>query len=124
MIKAQLRYSILHAPPEVSPLKFRGWIRKEAESVQTMATGKDDIILIRLFLLEKIVFGLGMKKIDDILQGVVDKCPNIARIELEPLTRALTAEEMQEAAQDAQETLEALSSKMAETVEQGEQNLR
>lgn len=117
MIQGQLRYSIVQVPPEISPLKFRGYIRKEVESIQEMSRGDHDIILIRLFVLEKIIFGLGMKKIDDILQGLVTKCPNIQRIELEPLKRALTPDEMKEAADDAQETLKELSEKMMETVE-------
>lgn len=116
MIRGQLRYSIVQVPPEISPLKFRGYVRKEVESIQTTSQGDHDIILIKLFVLEKIIFGLGMKKIDDILQGLVTKCPNIQRIEFEPLKRALTSDEMKEAAADAQETLKELSEKMMETV--------
>jgi hypothetical protein len=47
-----------------------------------------------------------------ILQGVVGKCPDIQRIELEALVRPLTAEEMQEAAVEAPETLLALSNRV------------
>ena len=109
MIQGQFRYSILQVPAEISPLKFRGYVRKEIEAVQATAKDEEDIILVRLFVLEKILFGLGMKKMDSILNTLVGKCPNIQRIELEPLLRPLTAEEMQEAADDAQSTLKALS---------------
>ncbi len=109
MIQGQFRYSILQVPVEISPLKFRGYVRKEIEAVQATAKDEEDIILVRLFVLEKILFGLGMKKMDSILHSLVGKCPNIQRIELEPLLRPLTAEEMQEAADDAQSTLQALS---------------
>ncbi|QRM20002.1 hypothetical protein GBK02_11630 [Dechloromonas sp. TW-R-39-2] len=109
MIQGQFRYSILQVPVEISPLKFRGYVRKEIEAVQATAKDEEDIILVRLFVLEKILFGLGMKKMDSILNSLVGKCPNIQRIELEPLLRPLTAEEMQEAADDAQSTLQALS---------------
>jgi hypothetical protein len=44
---------------------------------------------------------------------VVGKCPNIQRIELEALIRPLSAEEMQEAADEAQEMLQALSERVA-----------
>ena len=112
MIQGQFRSSILQVPPEVTPLKFRGYLRKEIEAVQATAQNEEDIIVVRLFVLEKVLFGLGPKKVDSILQGVVGKCPNIQRIELEALVRPLTQDEMQEAAAEAQETLQALSDRV------------
>jgi hypothetical protein len=112
MIQGQYRYSILQVPETVTPLKFRGHIRKEIEAVQATAKNEEDIILIRLFVLEKVLFGLGAKKVDSILHGIVAKCPNIQRIELEPLSRPLSAEEMQEAAEDAQANLETLTQRV------------
>ena len=112
MIQGQYRYSILQVPEAVTPLKLRGHLRKEIEAVQATAKNEEDIILIRLFVLEKVLFGLGQKKVDSILHGIVAKCPNIQRIELEPLSRPLSAEEMQEAAEDAQANLEALTQRV------------
>lgn len=108
MIQGQFRSSILQVPAEITPLKFRGYLRKEIDAVQATAQNEEDIIIVRVFVLEKVLFGLGPKKVDTILQGAVGKCPNIQRIELEALTRPLTAEEMQEAAAEAQEMLQAL----------------
>lgn len=112
MIQGQFRSSILQIPAEVTPLKFRGYLRKELEAVQATAQNAEDIIVVRVFVLEKVLFGLGAKKVDGILQGVVEKCPNIQRIELEPLSRPLTADEMQEAADEAQATMQALSERV------------
>jgi len=112
MIQGQFRSSILQVPSDVTPLKFRGYLRKEIEAVQATAQSAEDIIVVRVFVLEKVLFGLGAKKVDSILQGVVGKCPNIQRIELEALLRPLTADEMQEAADDAQETLQAQSDRV------------
>jgi len=108
MIQGQYRSATLQVPADVTPLKFRGYLRKEIEAVQATAQGEEDIIIVRLFVLEKVLFGLGAKKVDSILLGVVGKCPNILRIELEGLVRPLTQGEMQEAAADAQSTLQAL----------------
>ncbi len=108
MIQGQFRSSILQVPAEVTPLRFRGYLRREIEAVQATAEHAEDIIVVRLFVLEKVLFGLGAKKVDGILQGIVGKCPNIQRIELEALARPLTQEEMQEAADEAQQTLLAL----------------
>lgn len=112
MIQGQFRSSILQVPAEVTPLKLRGYLRKEIEAVQATAQGGEDIIVVRVFVLEKVLFGLGARKVDSILQGVVAKCPNIQRIELEALVRPLSAEEMQEAADEAQETLQALGDRV------------
>lgn len=112
MIQGQFRSSILQIPADVTPLKFRGYLRKEIEAVQATAQNAEDIIVVRVFVLEKVLFGLGAKKVDSILNGVVAKCPNIQRIELEALLRPLTAEEMQEAADEAQETLQALGDRV------------
>ena len=112
MIQGQFRSSILQVPAEITALKFRGYLRREIEAVQATAQGEEDIIVVRVFVLEKVLFGLGARKVDSIVQGVVGKCPNIQRIELEALLRPLTADEMQEAAADAQATLQALSDRV------------
>lgn len=112
MIQGQFRSSILQVPAEITPLKFRGYLRKEIEAVQATVQNEEDIIIVRVFVLEKVLFGLGPKKVDSILQGAVGKSPNIQRIELEALTRPLTAEEMQEAAAEAQEMLQALGERV------------
>ena len=108
MIQGQYRSATLQVPAEVTPLKFRGYLRKEIEAVQATAQGEEDIIVVRLFVLEKVLFGLGAKKVDSILHGALGKCPNILRIELEGLLRPLTQDEMQEAAAEAQSTLQTL----------------
>jgi hypothetical protein len=87
MIQGQYRSATLQVPAEVTPLKFRGYLRKEIEAVQATAQGEEDIIVVRLFVLEKVLFGLGAKKVDSILHGALGKCPNILRIELEGLLR-------------------------------------
>ncbi|MBK7646319.1 MAG: hypothetical protein IPJ12_03935 [Betaproteobacteria bacterium] len=112
MIQGQFRSSILQVPANITPLKFRGYLRKEIEAVQATAQSEEDIIVVRVFVLEKVLFGLGARKVDSILHGVVAKCPNIQRIELEALVRPLSAEEMQEAADEAQDTLQALGDRV------------
>lgn len=111
MIQGQFRSSILQVPGEITPLKLRGYLRSEIEAVQATAQS-EDIIVIRLFVQEKVLFALGAKKVDSILQALVGKCPNIQRIELEALSRPLTQDEMQEAADEAQAMLQALSARV------------
>lgn len=112
MIQGQFRSVVLQVPAEISSLKFRGHLRREIQAVQAGVQSPEEIVVVRLFVLEKVLFGLGQRKVDSILHGVVEKCPNIQRIELEGLVRPLTAEEMQEAADEAQATLAALSAQV------------
>ncbi len=112
MIQGQYRYSIVQVPAEVTPLKLRGFLRQEMASIQATAKNEEDIILVRLFVLERVLFGLGQKKVNEMLNALVAKCQNIQRIELEPLSRSLTVEEMQEAADEAQMFLQALGDKV------------
>jgi hypothetical protein len=112
MIQGQFRSSVLQVPAEVTPLKFRGYLRQEIQAVQASVQSPEEIIVVRLYVLEKVLFGLGARKVDSILQGVVEKCPNIQRIELEALARPLTAEEMEEAAEEAQAMVQVLSERV------------
>ena len=57
---------------------------KEIQAVQATAPSPEDIIVVRLFVLEKVLFGLGARRWTASC-GVVEKCPNIQRIELEAL---------------------------------------
>lgn len=108
MIEGQFRYCILQVPPEVTPLKLRGHLRQELETLQAGAQGESDILLVRLFVLERVLFGLGPKKVDQLLGGLAARYPNIQRIELEALSRPLSEEEMREAAAEAQSSLQTL----------------
>lgn len=94
MVSGQLRLSILNAPDDMTSLKLRGWLRGEAESIQGLAKSEHDMIVIRLFLPERLRLATTQKQLDKILQGIVDRFPNIYRVELRPVTKALTASEM------------------------------
>ncbi|MBX3685867.1 MAG: hypothetical protein KF909_07015 [Rhodocyclaceae bacterium] len=106
MVSGQMRLSILNAPDDMTPLKLRGWLRGEAESIQGLAKGEHDMIVIRLFLSERLRLATTQKQLDKILQGIVDRFPNIYRVELRPVTKALTVGEMAQAAEEAQTDLQ------------------
>jgi len=106
MVSGRLRLSILNAPDDMTPLKLRGWLRGEAASIQGLAKGEHDMIVIRLFLPERLRLATTQKQLDKILQGIVDRLPNIHRIELRPVSQALTAIEMSRAAEEAKTDLQ------------------
>lgn len=111
-----LKMSILNADDKLSPLKFRGWLRGEAEDIQSHAH-EFDLIIIRLFMPEKLMLLLTQRKLDDILQGITNKLKNIYRIELVAVTKSLSAQEMTEAAEEAKVNLAEMAKELAEIKE-------
>jgi hypothetical protein len=117
MISGQLRYSIINPGPEITPLKFRGWFRQEAARIQEMAKGPHDIIVIRLFITQRLIAGVTQRKIDVALQDAVDRHPNIHRVELRLVDKPLTADEMMEAGRESEVDINEVAERLAATVE-------
>lgn len=89
------RISALNIPDDLSPLKLRGYLQREAANIQRLSGGKGYTI-IRLFLPERLRLQFTQKKLDVLLQSIVDKHPAIHRVELERTERPLTLAEMVE----------------------------
>jgi DNA-binding PucR family transcriptional regulator len=109
--------SVINAPDDLSPLKLRGWLMQQAREIQDMS-GDHAYTRIRLFLTKRQRFAFTQKKLDVLLQGIVDKFPVIHGIELVEVDRSLTNEEMQAAAEDANVELAELSNSLDEYLEQ------
>jgi len=62
-VSGQLRITILNPTEDISALKLRGWLQSEAEQIDAM-TGDDDFVIIRLFLMERVRYGLTQKKLE------------------------------------------------------------
>ena len=110
-----MRMSILNVTEDVTPLKFRGWLRKEAIDIQKTAKSETDIIMIRLFMTERLRFALTQSNLDKLLKAVVDKHSNIYRVELHVGVNVLTAKQMTEAADEANADLR----KMVDEIQSG-----
>ncbi|EEG08227.1 hypothetical protein [Pseudogulbenkiania ferrooxidans] len=91
----KLRISILNLPDHITPLKFRGWLRQEVQSIQS-SCNSNDYTLVRLFFSRKIRLAFTVKQLDTMFQGLVDKCPNIHRIETFEVDKPLSLSEMAE----------------------------
>ncbi len=106
-----LRISILSPGPYVTPLKFRGWLRGEAADIdlKTRNTGlAHQVSIIRLFMPNRLRLSIGQKKLDKILQDIVDRFETIYRIELEQVDAPLSMEEIVEIEAETRATMEAL----------------
>lgn len=90
----------------ISPLNFRGWLRNEAIDIQRTARDPSDFIVIRLYMTKRYRNAVKQVALDKMLKAVVDKHPNIWRVELEVLHQPLTASEVLEAARAAQDELD------------------
>jgi hypothetical protein len=89
----QLRISVINAPDDLSPLKLRGWLLQQAREIQEMS-GEHAYTRIKLFLTTRQRFAFTQKKLDVLLQGIVDKFPAIHGIELLASEKPLNVEEM------------------------------
>lgn len=113
----QLRISVINTPDDLSPLKLRGWLLQQAREIQDISA-EHAYTRIKLFLTKRQRFAFTQKKLDGLLQGIVDKFPAIHGIELVEVEHSLTNEEMQFAARDADAELTELGNSLDEYLEQ------
>jgi len=107
-----IRISILNPGFDVTPLKFRGWLRAEAADIdrKTQQAGlKHEASIIRLFLPERLRLAIGQDKLDKILQDVVEKFATIYSIDLRSAETPLSFEEMLHEQAQAQADLETIA---------------
>lgn len=109
-----VRASLLNPGFDITPLKFRSWIREEARDIDQKAlaaAGDHHHSVIFLFLPEKTFNIIGAPKVDKILQDVTDRFHTILRIELRLVDAPMTMEEMVE----EQRLIQAQFAEMAES---------
>lgn len=104
MIEGQLRISILNIPEELTPLKLRGWLRHEAQDIQA-GCKENDLVIIRVFIPISLKLRITQRELDKIFQAIVEKMPNIQRIEYIETKNQLSNEELEVQAQDAKDDL-------------------
>ena len=112
-----VRISILNPGDDVTPLKFRGWLRTEAASIDfetRSAAQEHKACVIRIFLPEKLRMAIGQRKLDKILQDVVDKFESIQRVELRSVDTPLTSEQMMQVQEEVKAELASLMAATAD----------
>lgn len=92
----QLRVSVINVPDDLSPLKLRGWLLQQAREIQEISS-EHSYTEIKLFLSKRQRFAFPPKKLDALLQGIVDKFPAIHRVALCEVERTLDAGQMHDA---------------------------
>lgn len=104
MPNVQFRISLVNVPDGISALKLRGFLRSEAEDIQSKAT-EHSFFIVRVFMPERLLFAITEKKLDVILKGIPDKYESIYRVELVVVKKALDAAQMLEESKLAEEDL-------------------
>lgn len=94
MASGQIHIAILNPGVEITPLRLRGWLQKEAAVINNRAEPGDGAIL-RLFLTRKLRYGLPAKKLDAILQALTERYSAVLRIEVQLVDAPLSADEME-----------------------------
>lgn len=104
----QLRISVINTPDDLSPLKMRGWLLQQAREIQEMSS-EHAYTRIKLYLTKRQRFAFTQKKLDMLLQRIVDKFPAIHGIDLVEVDKSLTNQEMQAVSEYANAELNDLS---------------
>ncbi|HQT00689.1 MAG: hypothetical protein B7Y26_09520 [Hydrogenophilales bacterium 16-64-46] len=94
MASGQIFIAILNPGVEITPLRLRGWLQKEAAAVDARANPGDGAIL-RLFLTKKLRYAFTGDKLDAMLRTLTERYPAILRIETQLVETPLSADEME-----------------------------
>lgn len=94
MASGQIFIAILNPGVEITPLRLRGWLQKEAAAVNKRAHPGDGAIL-RLFLTKKLRYAFTGDKLDAMLRTLTERYPTILRIETQLVEAPLSAEDME-----------------------------
>jgi hypothetical protein len=95
MASGQIHIAILNPGVEITPLRLRGWLQKEAAVISKRANPGDGAIL-RLFLTKTLRYAFTGDKLDAMLRALTEKYPAILRIETQLVEAPLTEDEMAE----------------------------
>lgn len=94
MASGQIFIAILNPGVEITPLRLRGWLQKEAAAVNNRANPGDGAIL-RLFLTRKLRYAFTGDKLDAMLRTLTERYPAILRIETQLVEAPLSTEDME-----------------------------
>lgn len=108
MISGQVRFSILNLPENLNPLKLKGYLRKEVNDIQEVCQ-ENDLVFIRVFMPISIKSRISGREIDKIFNSLIEKLPNIERIECVQVKNQLSYAELETASQDAKTEIDEIT---------------
>ncbi|MDQ9170377.1 hypothetical protein Q8A64_08125 [Oxalobacteraceae bacterium R-40] len=111
--KVEFRRTVLNVPMTVTPLKFKIWLRNEAEQIQN-ACSESCFAIIKLFLPMRVRLAFQRKELDEFLQDIPNTFPNIHWVDVVQVENSLSEEEMAVIRELEQEKVEELSKSVSE----------
>ena len=117
LLPIQFNVSVLTVPSFIGPEKFAKWLQQEARALHDLAE-EDSLIIVRLYLAQRIKAGWERKDLDALLQSITDKYPRIFRTELMVIEDDLKLSEIELLQSDAEKELAALTESMERYQEQ------
>lgn len=111
----KIKIILLNTPDTLSALKFPSWFKSEVASIDVTAN-TNDIVVIRLFLPQRLIFQIQRKKLDRLLQETADKHESIHLVDMKPTEATLTADELAHEYEVAEKDLKMLVKKVDESV--------
>lgn len=111
--KVEFRRTVLNVPVAVTPLKFKTWLKEEAESIQNACT-ESSFAIIKLFLPMRIRLAFPRRELDEFLQDIPNTFPNIHWVDVVQVGNSLSEEEMTIVRELEQDKIEELSKSVSE----------
>jgi hypothetical protein len=111
--KVEFRRTVLNVPMAITPLKFKKWLKDEAEGIQSACT-ESSFAIIKLFLPLRIRLAFPRKELDEFLQDIPNTLPNIHWIDVVQVESSLSEDEMAVVRELEQEKIEELSRSVSE----------
>lgn len=96
--------AVVSVPEALFPLKLRGYLQKEAQDIHAQA-GSESVIVMYVYLPERLLFAVTEKKLEMLLDGLVNKHASIYRIELRVVAHELNDEQTQAVIAEAESDL-------------------
>ncbi|WP_293780733.1 hypothetical protein [uncultured Oxalicibacterium sp.] len=80
-LNVQFNVNVLTVPAFIQPNEFPSWLNHEARALQDLAQD-NSLIILRLFLAQRIKDAWAKEELDVLLQGITEKFPHIFRVEM------------------------------------------
>lgn len=116
-MNVQFNVSVLAVPSFVRPDEFSKWLHHETRALQDLADD-NSLIIVRLYLPQRIKDVWSRKELDALLQGITDKYPQIFRTEMVVIEDDLKLSEVELLQSDAEKEIAALMESMERYQEQ------
>lgn len=103
-LDVQFNVNVLTVPTFIQPNEFSGWLHQEARALQDLAED-NSLIIVRLYLAQRIKDAWTRKELDVLLQGITEKYPHIFRVEMIVIEEDLNLSEIEMLQSDGDEEI-------------------